>query len=372
MLILLCQDPPIPIPGSHHDILPFMKRLQHISLFTRIAVGNSLVIAAGAIFGTLLTRHFSAALEGWLIGLFAAIGITLSLLVNFFILDAALRPLRELRKLAEKISHGDNLQLDHLKNPDADTVSLTSAIRSLVSQLDDRNRELHALSGRAINAQEEERKSIARSLHDDTGQALSMLIISLDQLEAHLPGKQEGLKVEIQQARTLAANALAELRRIVFGLRPAILDDLGLVPAIRWYARSNLEPAGLNIEVQAPDQIPELPPEVSISLFRISQEAVNNILRHAAASSVHINLSLQPGSITLQIKDNGRGFNQQTVSEEALASHHLGLLGLRERAELLGGQVNLDSAPGQGTCLEVRLPLSSTIELNEEDPHPAG
>jgi two-component system sensor histidine kinase UhpB len=340
-----------------------MRRLQHVSLFTRIAVGNALVIMAGAIFGTLLTRHFSDTLEGWMIGLFAAIGILISLLVNFFILDAALRPLRDLRKLAEKIAGGDDLQLDRLKNPDSDTVSLASALRSMVGQLNDRNRELHALSGRAIYAQEEERKSIARSLHDDTGQELTMLIISLDQLEARLPEQHQALKEDIQQTRALAANTLEELRRIIFGLRPAILDDLGLVPAIRWYARSNLEPAGVEVEMQAPNPMPELPPEVNISLFRISQEAVNNILRHASASSVHIDLTLQPASISLQIRDDGVGFNQQTASLDALSSHHLGLLGLRERAELLGGQMCLDSTPGQGTCLEVHIPLSSTIDI---------
>lgn len=368
--------------SAPHDILPLMKttsllnkiwmRLRRVSLFTRIAVGNALVIAAGAIGGTLLTRHFSDVLDGWLIGVFAAIGISLSLLVNFLILKAALQPLRDLRKLAEKISVGGDVHMERLKNPDADTVSLASALHSLVSQLDERNQELHALSGRAIYAQEEERKSIARSLHDDTGQALTMLIISLDQLEAHLPAQHGDLIHDVQAARQLAANALAELRRIVFGLRPAILDDLGLVPAIRWYARSNLEAAGIHFEVHAPEPMPELPPQVSITLFRISQEAVNNILRHAAARSVHIRISMQARSICLDIKDDGRGFDMQAASDEALHSHHLGLLGLRERAELLGGEILLDSTPGRGTCLQVCLPLSSTIRGNEEDPHSAG
>jgi two-component system sensor histidine kinase UhpB len=344
---------------------------KQFSLFTRIAVGNALVIAAGAIFGTMLTRHFSDTLEGWLIGVFATIGIGLSLLVNFLILEAALRPLRDLRKLTEKIQCGNKLQLDLLKNPDSDTVSLATTLRSLVNLLEERNQELHALSGRAISAQEEERKSIARSLHDDTGQALTMLIISLDQLEASLPAQQQTIKEDLQEIRLLAANALVELRRIVFGLRPAILDDLGLVSAIRWYARENLEAAGVQVEVHAPEPMPEIPPEVTISLFRISQEAVNNILRHAAASSVQINISLQPQTILLQVRDDGHGFNLQAASLTALSSHHLGILGLRERAEMLGGQVELISSPGQGTDLKVCLPLSGTIGINEENPCPA-
>jgi len=349
-----------------------MKRLLHVSLFMRIAVGNALVITVGAVFGTLLTRHFSGALEGWFIVLFATSGILLSLLLNFLILDAALHPLRELRRWADKIAHGDNLQLEHLKNPDADTVSLAGALHKLVNQLDDRNHELKALSERAIFAQEQERKSIARSLHDDTGQALTMLIISLDQLETRLPTDQQALKEDIRQARNLAANALTELRGIVFGLRPSILDDLGLVPAMRWYARSQLDEAGLQVEVQAPDPMPDLPAKISISLFRIAQEAINNVLRHADARTVNIELSLQAGVITLQVRDDGKGFDPLHASQSALPDQHLGLLGVRERAELLGGQLQLDSSPGQGTCLTVHLPLSSTIQVNEEDPHPAG
>ncbi len=336
------------------------KKLANISLFTRIAVGNALVIIAGAIGGTLLTRHFSEVLDRWLIGVFAAIGICLSLVINFLILKAALQPLGELRDLAEEVTAGGDLHMERLKNADADTVSLASALRSLLNQLEDRNQELHALSARAIDAQEEERKSIARSLHDDTGQALTMLIISLDQLETHLPAQHADLIKEIQASRQLASNTLSELRRIVFGLRPAILDDLGLVSAIRWYARSNLAAAGVHFEVEAPDSLPELPPQVSITLFRIAQEAVNNILRHAAANSVTIRIFTQARFICLEIKDDGRGFDLQFASDDALQSHHLGLLGLRERAELLGGEISMESSPGHGTCLEVRLPLSSS------------
>ena len=259
--------------------------------------------------------------------------------------------------MTDQISSSGNLPMERLRNPDSDTVSLAATLHSLLSQLEERNQELHAISARAIDAQEEERKSIALSLHDDTGQALTMLIISLDQLEAHLPAQHANLINEIHAARQLASNALAELRRIVFGLRPTILDDLGLVSAIRWYARSNLEAAGVSIEVDAPHTLPELSPQISITLFRISQEAVNNILRHAAAHSVLIRIYTRSRSIYLEIKDDGRGFDLQAASDDALQNHHLGLLGLRERTELLGGKFLMDSSPGHGTCLEVCLPL---------------
>ena len=338
------------------------KKLTQISLFTRIAVGNGLVIVAGAIFGTLLTRYYTNIVDGWLIGLFAAIGISISLLINFLILNAALRPLRELRKLTEQIRFSGNLPIEHLRNPDSDTDSLAETLHSLLRQLEERNQELRAISERAIEAQEEERKSIALSLHDDTGQALTMLIINLDKLEAHLPVQYSNLIKDIQASRQLASNALAELRRIVLGLRPAILDDLGLVSAIRWYARSNLEQAGISLEVETPQFIPDLSSQVSTTLFRISQEAVNNILRHAAAHSVRIRLFTQSNSIHLEIKDDGIGFDQIAASNNALQNHHLGLLGLRERTELLEGKFHLVSSPGQGTSLEVSIPLPEIHE----------
>lgn len=340
-------------------VISLQKRLTRLSIFWRIAIGNSLIIIVGAVCGTLLTRHLaSRAADWWLILFFAAVGLAVSLLVNFIILGAALRPLRDLRQLAERLQSGGGEAVLNLKNPDPDTLQLAATLHSLVTQLEARNRELRALSERAINTQEEERREIARSLHDDTGQALSMLIISLDRLEEKTPVE---YKKKVRETRDLAANALAELRRILFGLRPAILDDLGLVPAIRWYARANLEQAGIQVEVHAAEDGLCLSHALTTSLFRIAQEAINNILRHSQAGSVQIRLSVDAEVVCLRVEDDGRGFDVSQITAQALQLNHLGLLGIQERAGLLRGEVSLESAPGKGTRLEVHIPLSGTI-----------
>ena len=344
--------------------------LSRFSIFQRIAIGNALVIIIGAAVGTLVTRHLARqAADWWLILLLAAGGILVSLLVNFLILGAALHPLRQLRSLAGRLQTGESKKSFHLKNPDPDTVQLALTLEELVAQLEKRNRELAALSERAINAQEEERKEIARSLHDDTGQALSMLIINIDRLSEHLP---EAVKPKAVETRELAAKALAELRRIIFGLRPAILDDLGLASAIRWYARSNLEELGVRADVDVPEAPLDLSPAVTTTLFRVAQEGINNIVRHAGASSAWVTLAPGTGWIVLRVEDDGRGFDLVQSAEQGVNLQQLGLLGMQERVALLGGEMQVNSTPGKGTRLEVRIPVSGKMEADGQDSHPAG
>jgi two-component system sensor histidine kinase UhpB len=343
-------------------------RLSRLSLFQRIVIGNAIIIVFGAVIGTLITRHLAQqAADWWLITLFAAGGIALSLAINFRIVAAALNPLRDLGRLAKRLQSGD--PAIELKNPDPYTNRMAETLRSLFLQLEERNRELQALSERAINAQEEERRAIAQSLHDDTGQALSMLVIHLDRIDKRIQPRQKELKKQIADARALAATSLTELRRILSGLRPAILDDLGLVPAIRWFARANLEQVGIHVVVKAPSVPLELSPAMTTTLFRIVQEAVSNIVRHAGARSVTIVLQLDENTVQLRVEDDGRGFDPGHASRDAVELQRLGLLGIRERAELLGGEVQIESAPEKGTRLSVSIPLG---DHRGENPHPAG
>jgi two-component system sensor histidine kinase UhpB len=349
-------------------IVGLRMRLSRLSLFKRIVIGNAIIIVFGAVLGTLITRHLAQqAADWWLTALFAAGGITLSLLINFWIVGAALNPLRDLGRLAKRLQSGDPVV--ELKNPDPYTTRMAKTLRSLFLQLEERNRELHALSQRAINAQEEERRAIAQSLHDDTGQALSMLIIHLDRIGERIQPDETDLKKQVMDARNLAASSLTELRRILSGLRPAILDDLGLVPAIRWFARSNLEKVGIRVVVKAPGVPLELSPAITTTLFRIVQEAVNNIVRHADARTVTIVLQLTGDTVQLQVEDDGRGFDPGHASRDAVELQRLGLPGIRERAELLGGNFQIKSAPQKGARLQVSIPLGGT---GGENPHPVG
>jgi two-component system sensor histidine kinase UhpB len=342
---------------------------RRLPIFNRVLVGNSVVIVVGAIGGTLLTRHLATHTpeDLWLIVLFAGLGILLSLAVNYVILRSALGPLRELRGLVEKVQAGRrSIDVARFEAGDPDMESLASAIHMMLTRLEDHALRLRALSERALNAQEDERKRIARGLHDDTGQALSSLMISLEQIENALPKGSADLRARLESCRAVANRALEELRKLVYGLRPTMLDDLGLVPAIRWYARSSLEDARVQVSLDEGEAIGRLDPRLETALFRIAQEAVNNILRHAHASQVRIALCLDEGDVCLRVEDDGIGFDVGRIAAQAVPERRLGLLGMKERVDLVGGRMVVDSSPGRGTRIEVRVPLDGMGNITHE------
>lgn len=340
------------------------RRFSYLSLYARIVLGNSFIIVIGAVGGTLLTRKLSGeAASLWLIVFFSVMGTAMSILLNNWIVRKSLQPLNELHRLVERVAAGKTpINTDRYEELGPDFHLLATALNTIVRQLEARNQQLSALSQRAIKVQEEERMRIAHSLHDDTGQALSSLIIQLDRLESRLPEQPQGLRQRLAAARQLASTTLEELRKIIFDLRPTILDDLGLVPAIRWYARTHLEPEGIQVRLYLPEEELTLPAECSTTLFRISQEAMNNILRHASAKVVMITLTRNNHEVCLQVIDDGQGFDMKEVSEQGPFPQKLGLLGIKERAELVGGSVTLDTAPGRGVRLQVCLPLPECKE----------
>jgi two-component system sensor histidine kinase UhpB len=343
-------------------ILTFLqKNLKRTPILYRIAIGNAFVIAIGAVGGTFIVRQLADQSADWgLILLFLAIGTGLSVLINFWIIKNALRPLSDLSALVDQVQDGDpQIDPQYLEPTDPDISQLASTLDSLVRELNERNLELRAISEQAINALEEERIQIALTLHDDTGQSLSMMIINLEQLESQIPGDQNGLRERVSETRKLAQNALADLRKIVYGLRPAILDDLGLLPAIRWYARANLEDAGIMVEVIGNGDIEHLSPRLNSTLFRIAQEAINNIIRHSQANSAEISVVHRGNQVELNVMDDGKGFDPGFVREKAVQSHHMGILGMQERAALVGGRIKLTSTPGKGTRIEIRVPCET-------------
>ena len=172
-----------------------------------------------------------------------------------------------------------------------------------------------------------------------------------------MPENHPILAHRIQYIRDLAARSLDELREVIWDLRPTILDDLGLIPAIHWYARTYLEKNGIKTEIVAPTDLPRLPAYLETMLFRITQEALTNIKKHAQADSVMIILKIGTDQIFLDIKDNGRGFDVNQITQEAVAHQQLGLLGIQERISLVGGKLQIESTPGTGTHLHVYIPI---------------
>ena len=351
-------------PGPQGVFAKLGRRLSYLSLYLRIVFGNSIIIVIGAVGGTLLTRKLSGeAASFWLVVFFTLAGMAMIILLNNWIVKRSLQPLNELHHLVERVAAGQTpINTHQYEELGPDFHQLSSALNAIVRQLEERNQQLSALSNRAIQSQEEERMRIARSLHDDTGQSLSSLIILLDRLESRMPDQPADLKQQLAAARQLASGTLAELRKIIFDLRPTILDDLGLVPAIRWYARTYLEPEGVQVRLYLPEEELELPVECSTTLFRICQEAMSNILRHASAKTVMITLCLDNTEVCLQVIDDGKGFEMKEISEQGPYPQKLGLLGIKERAELVGGRVIIETTPKHGVRLQVCLPLSGCKE----------
>jgi len=345
-------------------------RLARVPLFTQIVIANSIIIVVGAIGGTLLTSHLAdLAADVWLIFLFASIGTTLTILINGWLIKIALRPLRDLSQVITRVQKdfdSDELETVYLYQREPDIPQMAKGLNLLVTRLEEHNRQLKALSKRAIYAQEEERKRIARSLHDDSGQAITMLIINLERLENLISPDQSDLHQKLVNTHQLASQSLSELRKIISGLRPTVLDDLGLVPAIRWYARSTLEEVGIRVDVNATEDVGPMDAEVKITLFRIAQEAINNIVKHSAAKTATITLEKNKNHYVLKVQDNGLGFDVDRSSKQAIRMQQWGLLGIQERAELVSAEITVKSKRGQGTLLEVKVPVPKPGSINND------
>jgi signal transduction histidine kinase len=213
---------------------------------------------------------------------------------------------------------------------------------------------LRALSRRLVDTQEKERRYIARELHDQTSQALIYLKVVLELLksDAHDPEKVLGGVAEIDK---ITGEVLDGLHRLSADIRPASLDLLGLTPALRQYTENLTGKYGLQVNLDVASLDTRLPADVEISLYRIIQEALSNTVRHAKATRADVLIIKQPGKILAQINDDGIGFDWN----EALYKGRLGLFGMRERAEMLGGLLKVNTASGCGTQLTIEIPYAA-------------
>ena len=212
--------------------------------------------------------------------------------------------------------------------------------------------QLRALAGRLQSIREEERKRLARDIHDQLGQALTAIKIDLSSLAQELP---EGEEPQLKRASSLlklVEESIRTVRRIATELRPGMLDDLGLVATIEWAGEDFQVRTGTACRLDLPPDDMAIDPERATAIFRIFQETLTNVARHADASEVKVRLAREDGELTLEVHDNGRG-----ISEDILASGQwLGILGMRERAMLLGGELTISGAPENGTTVKVRIP----------------
>jgi two-component system sensor histidine kinase UhpB len=334
-------------------------------LLAKLLAVNGLVIVAGATLGTASVKALTDISAFTLAALLAVGGVALSLALNYIVLKMALRPLTDLTDTVGRVQDGHTpIRAPSFRDQDPDIGRLTNALNTMLDRLashtatiEVHREQLRALSAKVTTAQEEERKRIARELHDETSQALASLLIALERIDAAIPPDLSDLKVRLTSARQLTVQTLGGLRTLIADLRPLLLDDLGLVPAIRWFATERLESQGIDVEFRVGDGIPRLPPPVETALFRVAQEAITNIVKHAEASQVKIELT-SGKDLTLTVEDDGVGLDLEgPMDYDGL--HHLGLFGIHERAVAMGGTSAFTSIRGQGSRVRVSIPFEA-------------
>ncbi len=237
-------------------------------------------------------------------------------------------------------------------------VAVEQTNKELETRVSERTARLGQVLRQTISAQEDERRRLARELHDETAQTIAALSIALDRARDGLDGAGRDAATQIGEAKQLTARLLAETRRLILGLRPTVLDDMGLVAAIRWYGESHLGDRGIEVAVDAALPVHRLPAHIEVALFRIVQEALANVAKHSGASHVDVRVVREGPRISVSVADNGRGFDVAHALAQTGPTGSVGLLGMHERVRLLGGELEIRAHPGRGTIVRVDVPLS--------------
>lgn len=220
------------------------------------------------------------------------------------------------------------------------------------------NQVVEKLTSETVRIQEEERRKLSLELHDEIAQILGNLILMVDACMAVAPPEAKKLQQYLAEARKTAKEGFRRVQRFSVELRPPILDDLGLAPTILWYAERFTRDHAIPVDVSLPDRLPSLTGEQETALFRIVQESLNNVRKHAGPCKVKIDITLPPGRLRLTVADDGQGFNPADVERKMAEGIHLGLAGMRYRAGLLKGSFEITSAPASGTTVAAEIPLA--------------
>ncbi|MDQ0339890.1 two-component system sensor histidine kinase DegS [Caldalkalibacillus uzonensis] len=224
---------------------------------------------------------------------------------------------------------------------------------SQMSKIIEEAKASQALGLKVIQAQEEERKRVAREIHDGPAQSLANVLLQTEIIDrAYQQGTAEQVKQEIATLKRNLRETLGDIRRIIFDLRPMALDDLGLVPTLHKYVEKIEESHSLKAEFHVYGKEPQLPSAMAVALFRLAQEGITNVLKHARASHLLIRLEFHPSTLFLVVQDNGRGFDPDQEHKEGF-----GLLGMKERVKLLEGELQLSSKVGRGTKIVIKIPI---------------
>lgn len=333
----------------------------HLSLFEKVILVNTLMLVVETLTGLWVTSH-NLEIHHYVIDTAFIIGaMIVSLGITILLLRASFRPLFSLLQTIREISAGKIHARASAQPTDTEIGEMAQAFNHMLDRLETTRREQTTL---ILQAQEEERRRVALELHDESSQNLTALLVHTEILQQSLqvlPATalteevREQLRTGLQQLTQLTQGTLESIRTLALQLRPAVLDDLGLLAALRWLAEDYRERLHVNVDLQlAPLPDRGYPLLYEITLFRVAQESLTNVARHAHASAVRIELTQDATRVRLSVHDNGQGY------ESVQKRTGLGIGGMRERLALLNGALELYSKPGQGTTIIATLPLPGT------------
>jgi two-component system sensor histidine kinase UhpB len=336
-----------------------LRRLLGLPILYKVLVANAVIVVVGAVVGTWLTtvtvqatsqgRHLYLALA------FALIGFMLSVSVNYLVLRAAFQPLHRLERVAAAVRRGDlSERAEPATFDDPQFSRLAATFDATLDELDRDRHELRALASQVIRAQEQERQRVARELHDDTAQVLFAQLLRLAALKSSAYPEVQQMASDLED---MTVEALEGVRRLALELRPPALDDLGLVAALEGLAQRFSDQLGIPVDYQARGTRSRLSPEVEVVLYRVAQEALTNILKHARAAHVWIDLDRGEHDVTLSIRDDGVGFDPKVTRTTDPMRSGLGVFGMQERAALAGGTLRIWQRPGGGSEVFAFIPL---------------
>jgi two-component system, NarL family, sensor histidine kinase UhpB len=347
-------------PEARPDL---QERLASLPILYKVLFANALIVLAGAVFGTYSTVRFVhedvvPTREG-LVLLFAAIGVVMSLAVNYWVLKAAFEPLESLERVATSVRNGNfSARTEPFRFSDPQLTRLAETFNQTLDELEQDREQIRNLASQVISAQEDERKRIARELHDDTAQVLFAQLLRVTAMKS---SPNEDLRRTAEDLENFTVEAIEGVRRLALELRPPALDDLGLREALGDLAQRFSEQFAIPVQYTVIGLKDRLSSGVELVLYRVAQEAMTNIAKHAGATHVWLNLTREGDGVTISILDDGKGFDPTSRSDRDGRGLGLGMFGMEERVSLVGGTLEVSNNSPRGMRILATIPLNSDM-----------
>lgn len=330
-----------------------------LPILYKVLIANATIVITGAIVGTMVTWRFSRGhdaitLPSLILG-FVVIGFPVSVIVNYFVLRAAFRPIEVLQRTATAVRLGDmTARTEPTTFTDPQIRHLSETFNATLDEVARDRREIQSLASQVIHAQEEERKRLARELHDDTAQLLFAQLLTITTVRASASGATLKLTEELER---MTVQSLESVRRLALELRPPALDDLGLFDALAELCQRFSDQLGIPVGFEHRGSRSRVPTEVELIVYRVAQEALTNIAKHAGAHRAWVQFDRTDAEITISIRDDGKGIDPLVPRRPDDQGLGLGLFGMEERVALAGGSFRIWRRGTHGTEVFALIPL---------------